>query len=44
MMAAAAATADMEWVDPNYNFVDIMEYEMELEKRRRIEDFCIQFF
>ena len=33
-----------EWITPNYTFVDIIEYEMELEKRRRIEDFCIQFF
>ena len=33
-----------EWIDPNYNLVDIIEYEMKLEKRRCIEDFCIKFF
>lgn len=33
------------WLDePDYNFVDIMEFEMEIEKRRRIEDFVIRFF
>lgn len=40
----SAAAAD-SWIEqPTYIFVDIFEYEMELEKRRRIEDFCIQFF
>ena len=47
-MAAAAApppAAADGWIEqPTYIFVDIFEYEMELEKRRRIEDFCIQFF
>ena len=33
-----------EWIVPNYSFVEIYEYEMEIEKRRRTEDFCIQFF
>ena len=35
---------DNEWVTSNYNVVDIVEYEMKVEKRRRIEDFCITFF
>ena len=34
----------MEWVEPNYNIVDITEYEMMLEKRRSTEDFVIKFF
>ena len=34
----------MEWIEPNYNMVDITEYEMMLEKRRSIEDFVIKFF
>ena len=34
----------MEWVEPNYNIVDITEYEMMLEKRRSTEDFLIKFF
>ena len=43
--AAAAIPDDSYWIEqPTYIFVDIFEYEMELEKRRRIEDFCIQFF
>ena len=33
-----------EWVGPNYSVVDIAEYEIRIEKRRRIEDFCLQFF
>lgn len=43
--AALPAPDDSYWIEqPTYIFVDIFEYEMELEKRRRIEDFCIQFF
>ena len=34
----------MELVEPNYNIVDIMEYEMALEKRRSVEDFVVKFF
>ena len=34
----------MEWVEPNYNMVDIIEYEMMLEKRRSTENFVINFF
>ena len=34
----------MEWVEPNYNIVDIAEYEMMLDKRRSIEDFVVKFF
>ena len=34
----------MEWVEPNFNFVDIVEYEMCLEQRRSREDFVLQFF
>jgi len=34
----------MEWVEPNYNIVDIMEYETTLEKRRSAEDFVVTFF
>ena len=33
-----------EWIEPHYNLIDIMELELELEKRRCIEDFCIRFF
>ena len=33
-----------EWITSNYNAVDIIEYEMTIGKRRRIEDFCIEFF
>ena len=32
------------WVSPNYSLVDVVEYEMNLEKRRCIENFCITFF
>ena len=35
---------DGEWIVPNYSVVDIAEYELRIEKRRRIEDFCLQFF
>ena len=34
----------MEWIEPNYNLVDITEYEMMLEKRRSTEDFVVKFF
>ena len=34
----------MEWIEPNYNLVDITEYEMMLKKRRSTEDFVIKFF
>jgi hypothetical protein len=34
----------MEWVEPNFNFVDIVEYEMCLEQRRSREDFVLKFF
>ena len=34
----------MEWIEPNYNLVDITEYEMMLEKRRLTEDFVVKFF
>ena len=34
----------MDWVKANYDFVDITEYEMKLERRRSIENLCIQFF
>ena len=34
----------MEWKEPNYNLVDITEYEMMLKKRRSTEDFAIKFF
>jgi len=34
----------MEWVEPNFNFVDIVEYEMYLDQRRSREDFVLQFF
>ena len=34
----------MEWIEPNYNLVDITEYEIMLEKRRSTEDFVIKFF
>ena len=43
----AHSTVDMAattWLEPDYNIVDIIEFEMEIEKRRRIEDFVIQFF
>ena len=33
-----------EWIEPHYNLIDIMDLELELEKRRCIEDFCIRFF
>ena len=33
----------MEWIEPNYNLVDITEYEMMLKKRRSTEDFVIKF-
>ena len=33
-----------KWIVPNYSLVDVHAYEMEICKRRRIEDFCIQFF
>ena len=33
-----------DWLNPNYNLVEIVEFEMQIEKRRRIEDFIIQFF
>lgn len=36
--------SNVEWVEPKYNLVDIVAFEMKLEKRRRIEDFVIQFF
>ena len=32
------------WVSPNYSLVDVVEYEMKLQKRRCIEDFCINVF
>ena len=34
----------MEWVKPDYKLVDLMDYEMKLERRRDIEDFCVKFF
>ena len=34
----------MEWVETNYNIVDITEYEMMLDKRRSTENFVIKFF
>lgn len=43
-MDTMTTTTTTDWFDPDYNFVDIMEFEMEIEKRRRIEDFVIQFF
>ena len=33
-----------KWIVPNYSLVDVHAYEMGIYKRRRIEDFCIQFF
>lgn len=32
------------WIEPNYNMADIIEYEMNLERRRNVEDFVLQFF
>ena len=32
------------WKEPDYTMVDIVSLEMELEKRRKVEDFVIQFF
>ena len=34
----------MEWVKPDYKLIDLMDYEMKLERRRDIEDICIKFF
>ena len=39
-----SSTSAGDWIIPNYSFVDVYEYEMEIDKKRGIEDFCIQFF
>ena len=43
VMDVSSAAAE-NWIIPNYSFVDVYEYEMEIDKKRDIEDFCIRFF
>ena len=35
---------EVDWIKPDYKLVDLVEYEMKLERRRCIEDFCTMFF
>ena len=35
---------EVDWIKPDYKVVDLVEYEMKLERRRCIEDFCTMFF
>ena len=44
VVSSSREVMEVDWNDYSYKFVDIMEYEIELEARRCIEDFCIQFF